>query len=171
MNRSSLSLVLLVLSLVSAQCNAGVILGKVVGISDGDTIKVLDSALNEYKIRLAGIDAPEKTQPFGEVSKRSLSSMLYGKQVHVEWSKEDKYKRIVGKVLINGADANLMQINRGLAWHYKMYSNEQSPSDAAEYAIAENAARNEGLGLWSDASAIAPWDWRKQKKTRADTLP
>jgi endonuclease YncB( thermonuclease family) len=75
-------------------------------------------------IRLSGIDAPEKAQPFGQRSKESLSSLVFDKAVTVEWSKRDKYGRIVGKVLIDGTDANLEQIKAGMAWFYRRYAKE-----------------------------------------------
>lgn len=159
------------LLLTSTAAQAATLSGRVVGVADGDTITVLDSQERTYKIRLSGIDAPEKAQAFGQVSKQSLSDLVYGKHVTVVWDKEDRYKRIVGKVLLAGADANLKQVARGLAWHYKKYANEQTPEDAKNYADTENAARVQRLGLWSDAHASPPWDWRKKKRARANTQP
>jgi endonuclease YncB( thermonuclease family) len=103
----------LLVSLVTA--GAATLTGKVVGVSDGDTITVLDAAKTQHKIRLAGIDAPEKAQPFGQKSKEHLSDSVFGKQVQVEYTKTDKYGRTVGKVLVNGMDANLEQIKAGFA--------------------------------------------------------
>jgi endonuclease YncB( thermonuclease family) len=91
----------------SAIAYADVINGRVVGIADGDTITVLDNTNSPHKVRLAGIDAPEKKQAFGNVSKKTLSDLVFGKQVTVDWSKHDRYGRIVGKALVNGMDANL----------------------------------------------------------------
>lgn len=134
--------------------------GKAVGISDGDTITVLDGNKTQHKIRLAGIDAPEKSQPFGERSKQHLSELLFGKIVTVDWNKTDKYGRTVGKVIVNRQDANLSQIQAGLAWHYKQYEKEQSVSDRSSYAQAEIDARTRRIGLWHDAVPIPPWDFR-----------
>lgn len=134
--------------------------GKVVGISDGDTITVLDSSKAQHKIRLAGIDAPERSQAFGERSKQHLSDLVFGKTVTVDWSKTDKYGRTVGKVIVNGQDANLSQVQEGLAWHYKQYEKEQPVPDRGSYAQAEIAARTRKIGLWYDAAPIAPWDFR-----------
>ena len=86
---------------------AATLSGRVVGVADGDTITILDSSNTQYKIRLAGIDAPEKKQPFGNVSKKSLSDMVYGKQISVDYNKQDRYGRTVGKVIVDGVDANL----------------------------------------------------------------
>lgn len=102
--------------------------GYVVAVSDGDTITVLDAKREQYKIRLAGIDAPEKAQAFGERSKQHLAELVFNKQVTVEWDKFDRYGRTVGKVLVNGTDANLEQIKAGMAWWYEKYRKEQSCS-------------------------------------------
>ena len=134
--------------------------GRVIGVSDGDTITVLDTTNHERKIRLAGIDAPEKSQAFGARSKQNLSSLTFGKTVVVDWNKTDKYGRTIGKVIANGQDANLSQIKAGLAWHYKDYEKEQSAIDRKEYANAEIAARAQRLGLWLDAKPVPPWDFR-----------
>lgn len=109
----------LVFFLLSASVHAEMLNGHVVGVADGDTITVLDITNTQHKIRLAGIDAPEKKQAFGQVSKKSLSDLVFDKQVNIDWTKHDRYGRIVGKVLINGVDANLEQVKRGLAWFYK----------------------------------------------------
>lgn len=134
--------------------------GKVIGVMDGDTIEVLDSGKHPQRIRLAGIDAPEKAQPFGQRSKENLSDLVFGKQVHVDVGKIDKYGRTVGKVLVNGVDANLAQVKSGFAWHYKQYESEQTAHDRAIYAVAEDSARNSRAGLWRDLKPMAPWVWR-----------
>ena len=94
---------------VSTTILADTLAGKVVGVADGDTITVLDGQQTQHKIRLMGIDAPEKAQPFGQNSKQSLSDLVFDRSVSVEWKKLDRYQRIVGKVQINGQDANLEQ--------------------------------------------------------------
>ena len=135
--------------------------GRVVAVEDGDTIVVLDDANGMYKIRLQGIDAPEGGQAFGDRSGQSLSEMVSGKQVEIEWSKRDRYRRLVGKVLSDGSDICLQQIRAGMAWHYKHYQNEQSVEDRELYANAENEARTERLGLWSDENPVPPWRFRR----------
>ena len=82
--------------------------------------------------------APEKKQPFGDRSKQSLSDLVFDKSVTVETNKRDKYQREVGKVLVDGLDANLEQVKRGMAWHYKAYEREQPETDRKVYANAEN---------------------------------
>jgi len=91
----------------------------VISIADGDTITVLDTNKLQHKIRLQGIDAPEKSQAFGKVSRHHLSQLVFSKSVTIEFDKVDRYQRQVGKVLINGTDANLAQVSNGMAWHYK----------------------------------------------------
>ena len=116
---------------------------RVVGVSDGDTITVLDSYNQQHRIRLYGIDAPEKKQPFGNRAKQNLSSLAFGGST-VEWSKLDRYGRIVGKVTVSGEDVGLRQLQAGLAWWYRQYAREQRPQDRATYAQAEDAARRLG---------------------------
>jgi endonuclease YncB( thermonuclease family) len=139
---------------------AGTLTGYVVGISDGDTLTVLDASHKQYKIRLAGIDAPEKAQPFGDRSKQSLAAMAFNKNVTVEWNKLDRYGRTVGKVVVNGKDANLEQVRTGMAWWYRDYAKEQSPADRGLYEQAEINAKARHVGLWSDKEPIPPWDFR-----------
>ena len=136
---------MLVLCLVS-QAQAETLLGKVIHVQDGDSITVLDDTRTQHKIRLTGIDAPERRQAFGNVAKESLAEQVAGQSVAVEWDKVDRYGRKVGKVLLGGLDSNLVQVKRGLAWHYKKYEREQSPADRQSYAAAEAEARAAKLG-------------------------
>jgi endonuclease YncB( thermonuclease family) len=140
----------------------------VVRVSEGDTIVVLDAGNAQYKIRLTGIDAPERGQAFGTRSRDHLSDLIAGKFVVVEYEKRDRYERILGKVLLSGNDMNLEQIRAGLAWHYKKYQNEQTTADKVAYSDAEREARMAKRGLWQDANPMPPWEYRqgewKQKK-------
>ena len=145
-------------------CYAGTIEGRVVSVADGDTITILDNDKMQHKIRLAGIDAPEKTQAFGNRSKESLSNLVFSKVVTVETEKKDRYGRDVGKVLVNGVDANLEQVQRGFAWHYKAYQREQSANDRKLYDLAESEARAARRGLWADDVSVPPWDFRHKKQ-------
>jgi endonuclease YncB( thermonuclease family) len=99
--------------------------GRIVRVADGDTVTVLDRAKVQHRVRLAGIDAPERAQPYGARAKDHLAALVAGRQVVVEWQKQDRYGRIVGKVLLSGRDINLAMIDAGLAWHYKEYAPEQ----------------------------------------------
>ena len=138
--------------------------GSVVGIADGDTITILDTTNTQHKIRLAGIDAPEKRQPFGNVSKQSLSDLVFGKQVIVEYQKLDRYDRVVGKVFVDGMNANLEQVRRGLAWYFKKYKSELVLNDRLAYLHAEEDAINARIGLWVEPNQIPPWEFRKANR-------
>lgn len=142
---------------------AGSLHGQVVGVSDGDTVTVLDVNKRPNKIRLAGIDAPEKEQAYGQKAKDSLSELVYGKTVDVEWTKLDRYNRIVGKITLNDVDINLEQIKRGMAWHYKQYQLGQTMQDRISYAESELTARDKKIGLWQDPLPTEPWIFRRPK--------
>ena len=157
-------LLLLATLLVAIPSVADTLQGRVVGIADGDTVTVLDATNKQWKIRLKGIDAPEKKQAFGNKSKQHLSDLVFNKQVTVEYSKKDKYGRTLGKIIVDGFDANLEQVRAGMAWHYKKYQNEQTMEDRFIYTDAEILARTEKRGLWVDKEPIAPWEFRKQAK-------
>ena len=150
----------LILLLLCTAVQAETLTGYVVDIADGDTVTVLDSNRQQHKIRLAGIDAPEKGQPFGDRSKQSLAAIAFNKNVTVEWNKQDRYGRTVGKVMINGKDANLEQVKAGMAWWYRDYAKEQSPPDRGLYEQAEQQARTQHIGLWRDANPMPPWEFR-----------
>ncbi len=139
-------------------------MGRAVRIADGDTITILDGMNTQYRIRLQGIDAPESHQAFGTQAKKSLSEMIFGKDVTVEYEKTDRYGRIVGKILLDEKDINLEQVKAGMAWHYKEYEREQTPTDREIYARAETEARNARRGLWIDASPIEPSEFRKEAR-------
>ena len=143
---------------------ADTLTGRVIAVLDGDTITILDASDQQHKIRLAGIDCPEKSQPFGQVAKQSLSDQLFSRQVSIETNKIDRYGRTIGKVIVDGVDANLGQIKAGMAWHYKQYAKEQPIDDRILYAEAEDIARMLKKGLWSDNDPVPPWDWRKSKR-------
>jgi endonuclease YncB( thermonuclease family) len=139
----------------------------VIGISDGDTLTVLDALHVRHRVRLAGIDAPERAQPYGAASKRNLSRLVYGVSVRVEYEKHDRYGRIVGKILTDGRDASLEQLRVGLAWHYKQYQREQSSADRNAYAEVEREAQLAHAGLWRDPSPVPPWTWRLEQRAKA----
>ncbi len=135
--------------------------GKVVKITDGDTLYILDANYQRHKIRLAGIDAPERKQAYGLASRKHLASIVAGQQVRVEYQKRDRYSGIVGKVRVNGVDVCLEQVKVGFAWHYKKYQHEQSLEDQRLYAEAEIRARDERLGLWRENNPNPPWEHRR----------
>jgi endonuclease YncB( thermonuclease family) len=124
---------------------------------------VLDATNTQYKIRLMGIDAPEKKQAFGNRSKQSLSDLVFDKQVTVEYSKQDRYGRTIGKITVDGVDANLEQIKAGMAWHYKKYQKEQSVEDRFVYANAEIQAQYKKRGLLAE--------WTRRSSPRQEIHP
>ena len=158
------------LMLIFPLAQAETLTGRVVRVTDGDTIVVLDASKVQHKIRLTGIDAPERGQAFGTKSKEHLSDLVAGKSVVVDYSKYDRYQRILGKVLVNGEDVNLEQVEAGMAWHYKKYQGEQSPSDRVKYSDAELEARRHKLGLWHDPNPIPPWEYRQAKRKHMNDL-
>lgn len=140
------------------------LVGRVVGVSDGDTVTVLDAQKKQHRIRLVGIDAPESKQAFGQKSKDLLAQWVHGQEVRIEHTKTDRYNRILGKIWIEERDINLAMIESGMAWYYKQFSRDLSPSDRALYEKAEARARQQRLGLWADAQPQAPWDFRRQQR-------
>lgn len=145
---------------MSGASAGSLLLGRVVAITDGDTLVLLDEANQQHKIRLAGIDAPEMGQPFSQVSRRHLSSLAFQHLANADCPKVDKYRRLVCVVWVDGGDVNLAQIQAGLAWHYKKYESEQTVQDRNAYTNAEENARAASRGLWSQAEPIPPWEWR-----------
>ena len=149
-------IMMLALSLQAAEFEA-----EVIGVMDGDTIKVLTSDKQEIKIRFEHIDAPEKKQPFGQVCKSMLSDMIFGKTVYIRSQKRpDRYGRMIAEVFMCEASkdsVNLALVRQGCAWHYKAFSKDST------YAEAERIARESRAGLWKDESPVEPWIWRKKK--------
>jgi endonuclease YncB( thermonuclease family) len=124
---------------------------RVIGVADGDTVTVL-SGKTQTKIRLHGIDCPEKGQAFGNKAKQLTSELCYGQNVEVCPVDTDRYGRTVATVkLPDGRELNLELIRAGMAWHYKRYSDDKA------YALAEKQARDAGIGLWRDRDPIPPW--------------
>lgn len=158
------AILLLTFALLASSVQAGLISGRVVHVADGDTITILDAGKIQYKVRLAGIDAPEKTQAYGQRSRDSLEELVAGQTVIVETTKKDRYGRVVGKVLVNGRDINIDQIRRGMAWFYRHYEKEQSVSDRLRYDCAEMEAKDDRRGLWADKNPTPPWDFRQKKR-------
>ncbi|MEZ5941402.1 MAG: thermonuclease family protein [Planctomycetaceae bacterium] len=141
--------------------------GKVVGVTDGDTITVLVNN-QSVKVRLEGIDAPESGQSFGSKSKLALSALVFAKQVTVKKTGEDKYGRTLGVVSVGNVDANAKMIQDGWAWHYKEYNDED------RLAKLELEARAAKRGLWAETNALAPWSYRARKalpQTRQAVAP
>lgn len=134
--------------------------GKVVGVHDGDTLTVLDGT-RQHKVRIAGIDAPEKAQAFGAVAKDTLARLTFGKRVDLHCPKRDRYGRDVCSVQVGLRDVGLEQVRAGGAWWYREYAREQVPEARREYEAAENEAREARRGLWADPQPTPPWAWRR----------
>lgn len=134
--------------------------GKAVRILDGDTFEMLLANYSKVKIRLTDIDAPEKKQDFGNVSKQYLASLIFDKKVKVVYDKLDRNKRILGHVYIQKMYVNLKMVQQGLAWHYKKYSSEKLFSDA------EILAKRSKKGLWIQPNAMPPWLFRANARNR-----
>ena len=141
---------------------------KVIGVADGDTITVLfieGATKTSRRIRISGIDAPEKAQAFGMVAREKMEQLAFGKQGELECRTTDRYGRSICLVRVDGIDVGLRLIESGLAWHYKRYAATQPREEAAAYAVAEGVARSAKTGLWRDLETavppVPPWDWRK----------
>ena len=143
----------------SAAAQAVTIQGKVVHIADGDTLTILVAGNQQVKIRLAGIDTPEKAQPYGNKAKQALAALSFQKQANVKVETKDRYGRTVGRVIVAGKDVNAELVRQGMAWVYRKYTNDQKL-----YAL-EAKAKQAKRGLWSSDKPIEPWLWRKGKRT------
>jgi len=136
------------------------VVGKIVGVSDGDTVTLLDDSNRERKIRLARIDAPEGGQAFGAKSKEALSKLCYGKRVKISISTKDCYGREVATIYdLAGKDINSEMVKIGFAWWYRKYAPEDSQLERIEREARENK-----YGLWKDKKPIPPWKWRRGER-------
>lgn len=136
------------------------IYGKVIKVADGDTITLLDKNKKTFRIRFYGIDCPEKGQDYYQVAKNYVSDKIFSKDVKVEIINKDRYNRSVGIVWYDkNKNLNIELINKGLAWHYKQFDKSKS------FHEAENFARNSKLNIWQMKNPIAPWEFRKMKRT------
>ena len=131
------------------------ITGKVIKIADGDTFTMIFENDFDVRVRLNGIDCPEKSQPFSKKAKQALSDFIFAKMVVVRYKKKDGYGRVLGDIFVDGVNVNKEMLKLGLAWHFKRYSDDQ------ELDSLERDARQNRRGLWSEKNPIPPWDWRK----------
>jgi len=142
--------------------------GRVVRVLDGDSLLLRIEGQGVRGVRIAGIDAPEKGQPFADVARRALLAKLDDREIRVEVVKTDFFQRLVGRVFVEGRDAGLAQLHAGLAWHFKRYDADLAPAQRRRYAQAERQARLRGLGLWRDPAPVPPWEHRAQaRRSRA----
>ena len=141
---------ILTVALAAADLN-----GKVVSVTDGDTITVLVDR-EQVKVRLDGIDAPERRQAFGNAAREKLAALVFDQNVKVITKGKDRYGRTIGTVIAGERSVNLQMVEAGLAWHYLEYSKDP------ELARAEREARAAKRGLWADPAPVAPWEFRKR---------
>jgi len=154
--------------------------GRIIGLADGDTATVLDADRAQHRVRIAGIDAPERGQPGAQRSKESLFALVYDQPVRVEWTSRDRLGQIVGKIWVASPDSpcrgkpdcpmtvdvGLAQITIGRAWWFRPSADGQSPEDRGRYEFAEQEARAKKAGFWRDGTAVPPWEWRERRAGR-----
>ena len=152
-----------ILFLAAHVCSAQhMVEGKVIRIADGDSFTLLDATNKQLKIRLHGVDCPERGQDFYQVAKSFTSAHLFNKSIRVEVLDKDHYGRFIAKVWLNDSlSLNLALLQAGLAWHYTAYDK------SANFAAAQEMARKQSLHIWSLSNTIAPWEFRKAKRTKA----
>lgn len=131
--------------------------GEVIRVLDGDTVELLDTSKNTYRIRLANIDAPEKSQSFSEVSRQALASFVFRKPTTVHKQGVDRYGRVIGVLVVDGVNVNAQMVHQGLAWVYTQYNKDSTLVELQQDAKARKA------GLWTDPDPIAPWDYRARR--------
>ncbi|WP_298716000.1 thermonuclease family protein [Chitinophaga sp.] len=147
--------------LIFTSCATSAQTGKVVSVKDGDTIEMMING-KAVRIRLFGVDAPEKGQPFGDKARQYCAELCFNKTVRMVKKNKDQYGRIVAEVYLpDGSSLNHRLVSAGFAWHYTQFSNSR------ELARAQEKAKLEKSGLWADKSPIAPWNWRKQHRRMA----
>ena len=134
--------------------SAETIVGKVVGVTDGDTL-TLRTETETLRVRLEAIDTPEH----GTKAKQALSDMVFGQSVTIESSGKDRYGRTLGTVFSQSkGNVNAELIRMGMAWHYRQYSQSTALQGFEDYA------RENKIGLWTDPNPIPPWEWRRGKR-------
>lgn len=136
--------------------------GKVIKIIDGDTYDILTENMETVRVRMEGIDAPERGMAFYRVSKNYLGELCYGQTIKIVQTDTDQYGRAVAwGYLPDGRELGHEMIKAGMAWHFKKYNSDE------DLAQLEEQARAARLGLWRDANPVAPWDHRKQIREKS----
>ena len=133
--------------------------GRVVRVADGDTVTVLDRRNTQHKVRLYGIDSPERDQPYGKAAKNALQRLIDNRPVEVVVVAKDSYGRTVGTLYRDGVNLNEAMVAAGYAWWYQHFApNERRLEEA------EQRARAQRVGLWAEPRPVAPWDWRRRQR-------
>ena len=162
MPASQVLLLAFFLLLAPAAALAGDLTGRVVGITDGDTLTLLSQGREQVRVRLAEIDTPESGQPYGNRARQALSELAFGRSVRVVVQDTDRYGRAVGRVYAGPVDVNAEMVRRGAAWVYRRYSRDPALLDL------EREARQARRGLWTlpEAERVPPWEWRAAERRR-----
>jgi len=149
-----------VLLVTATFADSPVIEGRVVSISDGDTLTLLTADKKQVKIRLAEIDTPERGQPYASKAQDELSSLVWQQEISVQVVTMDRYGRTVGRIFVGDLDVSAEMVRRGAAWVYRKYA-----TDDSLYAL-EDAAREAKLGIWRlpEAERMPPWEWRRTRR-------
>ena len=151
----------ILLFFISLHCFSQTFTGKVVGIMDGDTFKLLTVDSTVIRVRLANIDCPEKKQAFSAKATEFTSKAIFGKTVTIHVQSKDRYRRYIANVIYDDSLSLCHElVKNGLAWHYVRYSKDK------ELQKMEDVARKSKLGLWQDLNPIAPWEWRESRKKK-----
>ncbi|EDH8415618.1 nuclease [Salmonella enterica subsp. enterica serovar Enteritidis] len=135
------------------------ITGKIVRVLDGDTVEILAGNV-ATRVRLNGIDAPEKAQPFGQRSRQALTAIVGGNTVLAVGEKRDRYGRLLATLILDGRDINAIQVYSGMAWVYRYKGLATEP----EYLRYERDARTARRGLWSEKEPVEPSIWRQRPR-------
>ena len=154
--------ILLIFFLLCWPLTAHAWLAKVVSVIDGDTIKVFNAEYGQVKIRLYGIDSPEKGQPYGQAAGKHLVLLIAGSTIEVAPITKDRYGRTVGVVLDDGKNINQEMVQSGYAWVYPQYCDKPF---CDYWLLLENQAKISKLGLWQEPNQIPPWELRRTKDT------
>ena len=152
--------ILPVLLLICFPLTAHAWIAKVVSVTDGDTIKVYNVDKGQVKIRMYGIDTPEKAQPYGKAAGKHLAFLIAGATVEIETVTKDRYGRTVGIVTDNEANINQEMVRSGYAWVYQRYCDKPF----CDFWLAlEKEAKAGKIGLWQEPNPVPPWEWRRRK--------
>jgi endonuclease YncB( thermonuclease family) len=138
-----------------------IVSARIVGITDSDTVKALVAGNELLRVRLRWIDAPEKSQAFGQRSKQYLSDLVFGREVELHTHGLDRYGRTLAVIFVNGLDANLEHVRSGVAWVYNRYVIQAGADTQASYQRSETEAWKQQRGLWCEPDPIPPWDYRR----------
>lgn len=161
---ASLALIASLLAALARPALAERVEGWVSWVDDGDSFIMTQDGGRQARVRIAGIDAPERGQPYSRVARTRLVELIKGRRVSVDAYKADIYGRLVGSVRADGRDVGLAQLEVGLAWHDVRHLAEQPADEARRYAEAESAARSARRGLWSWRAPVPPWEWRARER-------